>query len=174
MFELIKRICKELEDKKIGYMLTGAIAMNIYVIPRMSRDIDIVILLKKKDIELFLEIFSGNFYFHKPTIIEEVEKKGMFNIIDHKSGFKIDFIIIKNTEFSISEFKRKKHIKVNNFKAWVVSMEDLIISKLIWIQVLTSEIQINDIKDLLANPEVNIHYVKDWCKKLELKTFNLL
>jgi len=174
MFELIKRICKELEDKKIGYMLTGAVAMNIYVIPRMSRDIDIVILLKKKDIELFLEIFSENFYFHKPTIIQEVENKGMFNVIDHITGYKIDFIIIKDDEFSISAFRNKKYIKVNNFNGWVISIEDLIISKLKWIQVLTSEMHINDLKNLLANPEVDIQYIKDWSKQLKLKTFNLL
>jgi len=174
MFELIKRICQELDDKKIGYMLTGAVALNIYVIPRMSRDIDIVILLKKKEIELFLEIFYENFYFHKPTIIQEVENKGMFNVIDHITGYKIDFIIIKEDEFSIAAFRNKKYIKVDNFNGWVISIEDLIISKLKWIQVLTSEMHINDLKNLLANPEVDIQYIKDWSKQLKLKTFNLL
>jgi len=50
----------------------------------------------------------------------------------------------------------------------------LIIAKIIWIQQYQSERQIFDIENLLLNPEKDMDYIKNWCIKLNLQTFNLL
>lgn len=50
----------------------------------------------------------------------------------------------------------------------------MIISKFIWIQKITSDNQINDIRGILANPTVDKEYVKNWCAKLKLFTFHLI
>ena len=41
--ELLKLVCQRLEEAGIAYMLTGSLAANFYAVPRMTRDIDIVI-----------------------------------------------------------------------------------------------------------------------------------
>jgi hypothetical protein len=51
--EILKIVCAELENRDIEYMLSGSLAMNIYTIPRLTRDIDIVINLKISDIDNF-------------------------------------------------------------------------------------------------------------------------
>jgi hypothetical protein len=53
-------------------------------------------------------------------------------------------------------------------------VEDLIIAKLNWIQEIFSERQLDDIKNLLQNPEIDHAYVQHWCKQLNLKTFSIL
>lgn len=58
----------------------------------------------------------------------------MFNVIDFEGGEKIDFIVRKNTEFHVNEFERHQRVEALGFSVWVVSLEDLIISKLNWIQ----------------------------------------
>ena len=98
----------------------------------------------------------------------------MFNVIDLESSQKVDFIIRKNTEFHINEFERRKKTDVYGFDVWIVSIEDLIISKLLWIQQLESDTQKRDIANLLENPSADKQYVKDWCKNLNLKTYNLI
>ena len=108
MFELLKEISEALEERGIPYMLSGSLAMSTYAIPRMTRDIDIVINLKLADIEKFSEIFEDGFYIYEEGIAEEVKRRGMFNVIDNESGGKIDFIIRKNTEFHLNEFERRK------------------------------------------------------------------
>jgi hypothetical protein len=74
----------------------------------------------------------------------------MFNIIDHKSGFKADFVVLRNTEFRRTEFNRRTEVNFLGKDIYVVSPEDLLISKLIWIQELQSSLQIEDIKNLKA------------------------
>ena len=91
-----------------------------------------------------------------------------------KTGFKIDFIIRKNTEYFKHAFDRRKRIKELDTELWVISLEDLIIAKIYWIQQYQSEIQMYDIKNLLLNQEKDLNYIKKWCNKLNLQTFNLL
>ena len=172
ILELLQRVSGSLEDHNIPYMVSGSIALNIYSIPRMTRDIDIVIELDMKKIDQFITLFPES-YLNESTIRDEVKRQGIFNIIDHKTGIKIDFIVKKKSEYYDLAFKRKKRIKGTETDFWVISIEDLIIAKLIWIQQLQSDTQIMDIENLLLYPEKDIEYIRKWIGKLELNTFNL-
>ena len=153
-------------------MLSGGLALNAYSVPRMSLDIDIVIEIQ--NVDDFLSIFDDNYYINKHTVIEETSRRGMFNVIDHKTGFKIDFIVRKESEYRKLEFKRKRRLKIVDRKVWIVSPEDLIISKIEWIQQLKSEKQIHDIQSLLEDQTVDKEYIQKWCKKLNLNTYNII
>ncbi len=173
IIELLKRVCNSLDKNNIPYMISGSIALNIYAVPRMTRDIDIVIELPSIRIEEFTSLFPDS-YFNKNTIQEEVRRKGMFNIIDNYTGFKIDFIVRKDTEYFNLAFNRRIRTKEFDTEIWVISVEDLIIAKIFWIQQYQSELQIMDIKNLLLNKKKDIQYIKDWCRKLKFNTYNLL
>jgi hypothetical protein len=173
ILNLLQRVCRLLDETHIPYMISGSIALNIYSIPRMTRDIDIVVELKEERIDDFTNLFPDS-YFDKEVIENEIKRKGMFNIIDHQTGFKIDFIIRKETEYFKLAFQRRRRIKELDTELWVICLEDLIIAKLIWIQQYPSEKQIFDIENLLLNPDKDLSYIKTWCNNLKLKTFNLL
>ena len=51
---LLQRICNSLDENNIPYMVSGSIALNIYTIPRMTRDIDIVLELAENKVDKFL------------------------------------------------------------------------------------------------------------------------
>ncbi len=173
ILELLKRVCQALDENKFPYMISGSIAMNIYSIPRMTMDIDIVIELSMERIDEFTDMFP-NSYFNKTTVRNEIKRKGIFNIIDNETGFKIDFIIRKDTEYYQLAFNRRLRIKELDTELWTISLEDLIIAKIIWIQEYQSEKQILDIANLLLNPDKDMNYIKEWCNNLNLRTFNLL
>jgi len=98
----------------------------------------------------------------------------MFNIIDHKSAYKADFMILKDDPFRQTEFLRQKKMKFLDMTISIVSAEDLLLSKIIWIQEIQSGIQMEDIK-LLSNVEnLDWNYINTWIEELNLKTFNLL
>lgn len=155
-------------------MLSGSLAMSVYTIPRMTRDIDIVINVTVSDSEKIAEIFREGYYIHEEGLKEEIKNRRMFNVIDQETSFKVDFIVRKNTAFHINEFERRERKTVFGVKAWVVTAEDLIISKLKWIQDLKSDQQISDIENLLTVPDVDTAYIKKWCKELNLNTYSLI
>ena len=174
IFELLRMATTALEENGMSYMLSGSLAMNVYTVPRMTRDIDIVVHLEKSDVDTILQIFKDGYYFSTDAIHEAIRTDGMFNIIDFKSGQKIDFIIRKKTEFHLNEFNRRRKIDAYGFPMWIVSVEDLVISKLIWIQELQSDTQMRDIGNLMDVDEFDKDYVSHWVKNLNLNTFDLL
>jgi hypothetical protein len=98
----------------------------------------------------------------------------MFNIIDHASGFKADFVVLKNDAFRQEEFNRRRKVDFFDKTIYVVSPEDLLISKLIWIQDFQSPQQMEDIKNLSAIEQLDWPYITKWINKLNLKTFDLI
>jgi hypothetical protein len=174
ILELLKTITGLLDQKGINYMISGSLALNVYCIPRMTMDIDMVIELDPVNLNAFLEIFSTGYYLDEDTVRQEIRRKGMFNVIDHRSGFKIDFIIRKDSDYRRLEFTRKKRKILDGIPVWMVAPEDLIISKLAWIQQLQSDKQIQDIAMLLDLKDLDRAYILTWCKKLNLKTYDLI
>lgn len=147
--------------------------MNLYAIPRLTRDVDIVIELEYEKVEAFLSMFE-NAYFSKEGVFTEVKRKGMFNIIDFETGFKIDFILRKETEYGRVAFQRRKLIDEFDTKVYVIAIEDLIIAKFLWIQQLLSEKQLDDIKNLLQSSDIDKEYITGWIRKLKINTFSIL
>jgi len=111
---------------------------------------------------------------NEQTIRTEIRRKGKFNIIDSESSFKIDFIFRSNTPYEILKFDRRQKIEVDKHHVWVITLDDLVISKLKWIQQSESELQKNDISQLIDKPTCDKDYIRNWCKKLRLNTFGLL
>lgn len=173
IFSLLQNIAAKLNGLQLSYMITGSAAMDFYSVGRSTKDIDIIIELRIADVERFLAIFD-NHYYHQPSIVEEIKRRGMFNIIDYETGFKIDFIVRPETEYGRTAFGRRL-CDVENFglPVWVITAEDLIISKLRWIQDLYSDRQIADIKQILNNPNLDLDYIRQWIKDSKLNTYQL-
>lgn len=174
MVAFFEKITDVLNKNKIPYMLSGSVAMSLYIIPRATRDFDFVIHLEPHNVESFVENFKEGYYCDKDAIVEAVRFRRMFNIIDHQSGFKADFVILKDEPFRQEEFRRKQQLNYFGKEIFVVSPEDLIISKLIWIQEIQSNIQMEDIRQLSAKGDLDWSYLKEWINKLNLNTFDLL
>jgi hypothetical protein len=172
--ELLQRITSALDHAEIPYMVSGSVALVTYTVPRMTRDIDIIIELREQDIARFCNLFQTGYYLDEWTVKEEVQRHGMFNVIDFKTGYKIDFMVKKNTLYRQTEFERRTRKNVLGCETWLVSVEDLILSKLIWIQELQSERQMTDIQNLLTHPEIDDIYLTGWIYELNLKTFDLI
>ncbi len=105
---------------------------------------------------------------------EAVKHRGVFNIIDHASGFKADFIILKKDPFRQAEFERRRKVDFFDTSVFVVSAEDLLLSKLIWIQQIQSTLQIEDIKNLALIETLDWPYIHTWLGFLKLNTFDLI
>ena len=173
IFRLLEKITAIFKKLDIQYMISGSMAMNFYSVSRATRDIDIVVHMQEKDINNFIKNLT-NFYFNKDTIIKETRNHGMYNIVDLETGFKIDIILLKKTDYFKEAFSNKLIKNELGFEIDVISLEDLIIAKLIWIQQLQSDRQKEDITMLLNNTKTNIEYIKKWVDTLNINTFGLV
>lgn len=173
MIEFFKLLIKFFDKNQIDYMLSGSVAMSAYTLPRSTRDFDFVVALHPKDISLVVNTFKKDYYCDEDAVKDAIQNESMFNIIDFASGFKADIVVLKNTEYRQTEFNRRQQIQFFDTPIYIVSVEDLILSKFIWIQDFQSPLQMEDIKHLLEIKELDQNYINHWIKRLNLHTFNI-
>jgi hypothetical protein len=174
MFDFLRILVRFFEKNNVPYMLSGSVAMSLYTLPRFTRDFDFIVNLNSKDVEALIKVFSEGYYCDEDAVRVAIRNKGMFNIIDHKSGYKADFVILKNEPYRQTEFERRREVDFLDMKIFVVSPEDLLISKLIWIQQVQSPQQTADIKALKEISELDWNYIWYWINTLKLNRFELL
>ncbi len=95
----------------------------------------------------------------------------MFNVIDHASGWKVDFIIRKNRAFSREELDRRVAIAILGVPVFVASPEDTIIAKLEWSKASAgSERQRRDVAGILAvsGSTLDFAHIERWVGALGL------
>ena len=167
--DILKIVIERLDKADIPYMLTGSMAANFYTVPRMTRDIDIVIEITERDVERLSSLFSADFYIDGEVIRKALGGRRMFNIIHTEAVVKVDFIIRKDLEYRKVEFNRRRKMEFEGRSIYVVSPEDLLISKLFWARESMSGLQIGDVRNLLETVgELDREYIEKWVRKLEL------
>lgn len=165
--DIVRDISRKFEDAGISFMLTGSMAMNYYAQPRMTRDIDVVVAIGPADVDRLLTLFRAEYYVSTESVRQAVALPSMFNLIHLESVIKVDCIVRKNTEYRRTEFERRRQIQVLDFSTWIASKEDLIISKLSWARDSHSEVQLRDVRNLLATGGDSA-YLDRWARELGL------
>jgi hypothetical protein len=165
--DIIRDVSRRLDSAGIGHMLTGSMAMNYYAEPRMTRDIDIVVALQAADAERVVKLFDPDYYVSREAVAQSIAHQSLFNLIHNESVIKVGCIVRKQTNYRLNEFNRRQRIKIQDFETWIVSKEDLILSKLFWAKGSHSELQLRDAKSLIASG-CDRPYIEQWTAELGL------
>jgi hypothetical protein len=165
--DIVRDLSRRLDSASLGYMLTGSMAMNFYAQPRMTRDIDVVIALRREDAERMVNLFSPDYYISREAVDSSIAQESMFNLIHNESIIKVDCIVRKHDAYRLNEFNRRQRVKIDVFETWIVSKEDLVLSKLYWAKDSYSEVQLRDVKNLLGSG-CDRAYIEHWMTGLGL------
>lgn len=132
-------IFKKLNEKGIRYIVVGGIAVNLYGIPRMTYDIDLILDLDDKNLKKFLNLLkSWGFKPKVPVDIMDfansnkredwIKNKNMkaFNLVNSEWAIsEIDVVIDSPVDYEKGH-KRLKHIMLHGVSIPVISIDDLI------------------------------------------------
>jgi len=148
--EVLQDAIARLERAGIPYMLTGSVALSYYAEPRMTRDADLVVELAGVDAKSVATLFTPDYYVSQADVERAIAARTMFNVLHLEKVVKLDLIVRKDTPYRRQEFERRRRVQMPGFQAWIVSREDLILSKLAWAKESGSELQLRDVRVLLA------------------------
>jgi hypothetical protein len=82
---------------------------------------------------------------------------------------KVDVIVRKDTPYRRLEFDRRRTIAVDGHTIWIVSAEDLVLSKLVWAKPSRSELQLRDVRNLIGCvPDLDWSYLERWAADLNV------
>ena len=165
--EVLKDVARRLAVAGIPYMITGSIAANFYAVPRMTRDIDLVAELSEAGAARLVEVLRDDFYLDAAAVATAVRERGMFNVIHTRHVVKVDFVVRKDSEYRREEFARRRAVAIEGSEIFMVTPEDLILSKLDWARDTRSETQLTDVRNLLTSVEGLDHaYLSRWAVRL--------
>ncbi len=163
--EVLKIVGERLEAARILFMLTGSFAMAYYGQPRMTRDLDLVVSLAEEDVDGIVAAFSPDFYIDADDARAAILTQRLFNLMHNATGIKVDLIVRKSAEYRKVEFARRQPVAISGVKTWIVSREDLILSKLVCAEDTKSELQRRDVKNLL-DETMDREYLRHWADRL--------
>jgi hypothetical protein len=149
--DILQDVSLRLESAEIAFMLTGSMAMNYYAQPRMTRDLDLVIKIAADQVDIVMRLFKDHYYVDRVAITKAIAQRSLFNIIHNETIIKLDCIVLKDDQYRQEAFSRRRRIIFEDFQTWIISLEDLILSKLYWARDSRSEMQFRDIKNLLSS-----------------------
>jgi hypothetical protein len=153
-------------------MLTGSFASSYHGAPRATQDIDLVIEPTPEQIRGFVRLLPREqYHVDEGAALEAVRHEGQFNVIDLRTGWKVDLIIRKSRPFSREEFSRRAPAEVEGVEVPVVTPEDLLIAKMEWAGMGQSARQIEDAAKMLRvrSRQLDWTYLEHWVRELGLE-----
>ncbi|MCE7975519.1 MAG: hypothetical protein DYG92_14550 [Leptolyngbya sp. PLA1] len=135
-------------------------------------DIDLVIVATPAQLRLVVaECLRAGLYASEAAALESERVRGMFNVIDAASGWKVDLIHRKDRPFSHEEFGRRVPADLDGVSVSVATLEDVILSKLEWAHLGGSRRQLEDVATLLRvrGEERDQAYLDRWVAALGLE-----
>jgi hypothetical protein len=89
-------------------------------------------------------------------------------VIDNEFGLKADLIFRPDNPYQLSKFNRRMRAKLWGIELWILSPEDVILSKLDWAKESGSEMQFRDVFGVVKIQwdKLDWDYLRHWAKIL--------
>lgn len=153
-----------LESLDLPYFITGSVAASVYGEPRLTADIDVVLLLSINQVAALRTAFPEDAYYVPPdeTLLAEVGRgsRGTFNLIHHASHFKADIYVAGHDPLHTWALKHKRRIDLERGATWVAPPEYVILRKLEFLREGGSDKHVRDIRFILAVTPVDRSFLE--------------
>jgi hypothetical protein len=162
-----------LERLGIPYCITGSVAASVYGEPRLTADIDVVLLIRAPDIPALRNAFPESLYYVPPdeTLRSELARsaRGMFNLIHHASQFKADIYIAAGDPLHAWALEHRRRIDLDGGGAWIAPPEYVILRKLEYLREGGSDKHRRDIRFVVAATELDRRFLETEVARLGLQ-----
>ncbi len=167
--EFLKTFLEQLEALGSIYAVTGSVASNFWGIPRLTHDVDVLVVLTPAQVPRVIAAFSSERYYISELAVREAVRSGrMFNVIDSQTGDKADLWVSPDDSFSQDMLKRRRRVELlAGVSAFIGSAEDVLLHKLVWNTIAPSERQLADAAGIVAVQagNLNLPYLREWAAK---------
>jgi hypothetical protein len=145
----------------VAYMVSGSVAVIIYGEPRLTHDVDLIVVLDREQIARLPEVFPPAEFYCPPTEVIMVEaareQRGHFNIIHHETGFKADVYLHGRDPLHAWGLARARRLEMEGQVFVVAPPEYVIVRKLEYYREGGSEKHLRDIRSMLDTSPDGIH-----------------
>jgi len=166
--KFLEKLISILETAGIPYAVCGSLSSSLHGQPRATNDADIIIAPTQDQLSKLLKSLETSCYVSSEAAFEAMRIRSMFNVIDNETGYKADLIFRKDSPHQLSEFNRRIKATLMGIELWILSPEDVILSKLDWAKSSGSDLQLRDVFGVIKLQwnKLDLNYLRQWAKQL--------
>ena len=167
--DIIQILIKVCRKENIPIVLMGGIATSFYARPRATYDIDGIIYVERDKLDKFLPaVGKKGFQYNRTNPVRLIQNLPFLTLFHKRDKLYVDLYIAEN-EFQKRIIERAKKIKLGSVRVDIVSLEDLILLKLLT----GRERDVDDVRNIICENfrMLDCEYLKKWAKRLGVKTF---
>jgi len=160
-----------LEALQLPYCVTGSVAASVYGEPRLTADIDVVLLMRSADIPALRAAFPEAEYYIPPDqdIAAAIARGGMFNLVHHASQFKADIYLAARDPLHAWALTHRRRIDVLGDGAWIAPPEYVVLRKLQYFREGGSDKHLRDIRYIVAATPLDRAFLESHIARLGLE-----
>lgn len=135
-------VLKALQSKQVRYLIIGGLAVNLYGVPRLTQDIDLIISTDRSNVLKIVSLLKNLGYVPRVPVDPEdladpakvkdwTTNRNMkaFSFYHRKDAYKVvDIVLVHPLDFE-EAFKNRTIKTVKNVEIFLASLEDLVRTK---------------------------------------------
>lgn len=165
----VQAVIDALESLKIPYMIVGALATNLYGLPRNTKDADFVIDLGATSAQAIAQKLGPDFNPDPQMSFETVTGTQRYIVEYRPTQFVIELFLLRGDDpYHQMRFSRRRRAVVEERQTWVPLPEDVIVMKMRWGATKRRAKDIDDVVNVLRvqqaqGTQLDWNYIHHWC-----------
>lgn len=158
--EITTQVVAALNRCGVPHVMVGSFARNFHAFPRSTKDADIVLAVDATGLNRFEAELGGDFSLEAQTTFETNTGTFRHALIHMATEFKTELFLLSQDAFDQERFRRRLQMKFNGHTTFVLTAEDVIVTKLRWLRPKDRQ----DIHDVIAtkNATLDWDYIHHW------------
>jgi hypothetical protein len=166
--EAIARVLDVLNELEIPYMLVGAFSANFHGIARSTQDADFVAVFDRPQIAAIVQKLGEDFRLDPQMSFESATGTARY-IVNHvdppRKSLQIELFRLSDDEYDRQRFARKIQGDFLGRRVYLLTAEDVIVTKLRWYKALNRSKDKDDARGVIAvqGDSLDWDYIRRWC-----------
>ena len=164
---LLHRVLDGLDATGIPYVLVGSFATNVYGLVRSTQDADIVVQAAPGDLALLMKNLGPDFERDPQVQFETVTSTSKTVVRERESGFPFELFQLSDDLHDQERFARRRKFPVLGRDTWILTVDDVLITKLNWLRIANRPKDRMDIHGVIgvSGDAIDWPYVEGWCDR---------
>jgi hypothetical protein len=165
--EIVRHVLARLDSLRIPYVIVGSFATNVYGIARATKDADVVVRIGPGQLGKLIESLEPELECDRQLRFESVTGTRRIELNDPETTFTVELFWHSEDPHDQERFARRQKISLLGRDVWVLSREDVLVTKLRWLLIADRPKDRIDIKSVISvqRDAIDWSYVEGWCDR---------
>ena len=144
----------------VPHVVVGSFARNFHAFPRSTKDADIVLAVDPPGLGRFEAELGKDFSLDPQTTFETNTGTFRHTLVHKGTEFKTELFLLSKDAFDQERFRRRQAFQFGGVPSFVLTAEDVVITKLRWAR----PKDVEDIRDVIAvkGSALDWNYIHHW------------